>query len=252
MKKFVNILLVLCIIGLAYIYYGSIMGPINFQNEKDRRSQAVISRLVNIKDAQMEYHHQHGGLYTENFDTLIEFVKTGKLPVIKKVGDLTDDQLDADWTENKVLALYKEARQLEDQSHILTGYKGTKAAKEAQEKWQTAIDAGFITIDENGEKNFVYSRDTVWVSLYDSLYHGSIDPDSLRYIPFGNGAEFEMTTSCDTTKSGNFQYSFEAMAPYKIYLDGLDKQEVFNLIDECDQLGRYPGMRVDNNSGNWE
>ena len=86
----------------------------------------------------------------------------------------------------------------------------------------------------------------------DSLYHGKINPDSLRYVPFGNGTQFEMETSCDTTKSGSFQYSFSAQTLFKSYLEGLDAQEVFNLIDDRQKRGLYEGMRVDNNSGNWE
>ena len=51
---------------------------------------------------------------------------------------------------------------------------------------------------------------------------------------------------------------FEARTPFETYLKGLNEQEVFNLIDEREQLGRYPGMKVgdavsgNNNAGNWE
>ena len=33
---------------------------------------------------------------------------------------------------------------------------------------------------------------------------------------------------------------------------GLDKQEIINLLEDCDDRGHYRGMKVDNNSGNWE
>ena len=61
-----------------------------------------------------------------------------------------------------------------------------------------------------------------------------------------------------TTKSGSFMHLFEARAPFETYYGGMNKQEVYNLIDERNQLGRYPGMKVgdavngNNNAGNWE
>ena len=51
---------------------------------------------------------------------------------------------------------------------------------------------------------------------------------------------------------------FEARVLFDTYLKGLNEQEIINLIDEREQLGRYPGMKVgdafsgNNNAGNWE
>lgn len=251
MKKVINILLAICIVALVYIVYGSIMGPIRFANEKGIRDKAVITRLTEIKEAQTEYNHQHNG-YCDNFDSLVVFIKTAQLPITKKVGELTDDQLDANWTENKVLALYAKARNAEAEAAKLTGRRAANKKYEADTLWQRAAKEGFIIINEDGSKEFLFSRETAYVSLYDSLYHGKLNPDSIGYIPFGNGAMFELETDSDVTKSGLVQYSFIAKAPYKVYLEGLDKQEIINLLEECDDRGRYRGLTVDNNSGNWE
>lgn len=252
MKKVINTLLILCIAGLAYVYYGSIMGPIRFQRDKSARDNAVIGRLMDIKAAQTEYNYQHGGEYCNDFDSLIAFIKEGKLPVINKVGNLTDDQLDADWTEGKIIQLYRDAKEAESLSQSLTGYKAAQKAKLAKELWDSAATGGFITFNEDGSKNFIFSRDTIWVSLYDSLYHGKLNVDSLAYIPFSNGDKFELTTESDTSKSGLVQYSFMAKAPFESYLGGLDKQEIINLLEECDDRGRFRGLTIDPNSGNWE
>ena len=48
MKKVINILLALCVVGLGYIFYGSIMGPIKFEREKTIRDTEVINRLIDI------------------------------------------------------------------------------------------------------------------------------------------------------------------------------------------------------------
>lgn len=245
MKKVINILLGLCIIGLAYILYGSIMGPINFEKEKTIRDEAVKNRLIDIRTAQVEYNAQHGGQYTASLDTLIDFVKNGKVPTIAKIGELTDQQMEDLWTESKVLRLYQEART-------------AKNKRIADEKWQEAIDAGFVTKNADGSMNFLFSRDTVWNDIIGTLFPTDFNADSMRYVPFGNGAEFEMAIGQDSTKSGSFISLFEAKTPFETYYQGLDEQEVFNLIDERNQLGRYPGMKVgdvesgNNNAGNWE
>ncbi|MCQ2069147.1 MAG: hypothetical protein MJY68_08680 [Bacteroidaceae bacterium] len=257
MKKVVNILLAICIVALIYIVYGSIMNPIKFTNEKKIRDKAVIERLMDIKAAQTEYNYQHSG-YCDNFDTLAVFIKTGKLPITKKIGELTDDQLENNWTENKVLALYAKAQTTEQEAATLKGRRAAQKQYEADTLWQRAEKEGFIKINEDGTKEFLFSRETEFVSLYDSLYHGRINPDSLRYVPFSNGKEFELSTSSDTSKAGVITYSFEAKTLFVNYLGaeseggGLDKQEIINLLEDCDDRGRYRGMKVDNNSGNWE
>ena len=86
MKTVFNIVLVLCAAALIYICYSSIMGPINFEKAKKEREQAVIARLIDIRKAQQEYRSLHHGMYTEHFDTLIDFVKNQKLPFVMKVG----------------------------------------------------------------------------------------------------------------------------------------------------------------------
>ena len=105
MKTVLNLVLAACVICLVYICYGSIMGPINFDNAKKTREKAIIARLIDIRKAQQEYRTVHNGAYTANFDSLITFVKTAKLPFIMKVGSLTDDQLNNGMTEKKAMDL---------------------------------------------------------------------------------------------------------------------------------------------------
>ena len=110
MKTVFNIVLVLCAAALIYICYSSIMGPINFEKAKKEREQAVIARLIDIRKAQQEYRSLHHGMYTEHFDTLIDFVKNQKLPFVMKVGQLTDDQLESGLTEKKARAIIHKAK----------------------------------------------------------------------------------------------------------------------------------------------
>ena len=63
MKTVINLVLAACVICLVYICYGSIMGPINFDNEKKVREKAIIARLIDIRKAQQEYRTVHNGAY---------------------------------------------------------------------------------------------------------------------------------------------------------------------------------------------
>ena len=103
-----------------------------------------------------------------------------------------------------------------------------------------------------------FKRDTMWVSGLDTIYPAGFNADSLKYVPFGNGATFEMVTRSDTTKSGAPLNLFQAQTPYETYMSDLDKQLLINLKDVQTKLGKYCGLRVgdiespNNNAGNWE
>lgn len=247
MKKLVNIVLVLCVAGMGYICIGSIMGSINFAKERETREKEIIARLIDIRTAQIAFRDQNKGQYTDNFDELIAFVKNDSIPFVKKVGELTDKQLEAGLTESKAMKMLDEAR-------------NAKKPYIAKRKWKEAEEAGLVKLNKAGEvEEYIFSRDTMWVSAIDTLYPKGFNADSLRYVPFGNGAQFELRTGCDSSsKSGNKLYLFEAKTPYRTYLDGLNKDELNNLIDLQDELGRYAGLKVgdaevgNNNAGNWE
>ena len=228
MKTVINAILALCAIALVYICYGSIIGPINFDKEKAIRDKAIIARLIDIRSAQQEYRLTHEGAYTASFDTLIHFVKTAKLPFIMKIGSLTDEQLNNGMTEKKAMAIIEKAKK--------TG------------NWNE--------VEKEGLTNF--RRDTMWVAVMDTIFAKGFNPDSLAFVPYGNGAKFEMAVRKDTTKSGAPLNLFQAQVAYDVYLGDLDKQQLVNLKDMQEKLGKYLGLKVgdieqpNNNAGNWE
>ena len=228
MKTVFNIVLGLCALALIYICYASIMGPINFEKEKKHRDAAVIARLIDIRRAQLEYRTLHNQQYTANFDTLIDFVKNQKLPFIFKQGELTDDQLEKGMTEKKAMKIIEKAKKTGNYSEV---------QKEALTN---------------------FKRDTMWVAVLDTIFPKGFNPDSMRYVPFGNGAQFEMAIRNDTAKSGAPFCLLEVKTPYEVYLNGLDAQEIANIKDVQTKLGKYCGLKIgdletaNNNAGNWE
>ncbi len=228
MKKGLNLLLMVTIIGLGYICYRSIMGPIEFAEERSFREKAIIARLIDIRTAQVEYRNITKAGYSDNLDSLIEFVKTAQMPIILKEGELNDEQLERGLTEKKAMEIIAKAKKTNN--------------------WKE--------VEKEGLKDF--RRDTSWIALLDTLYPQGYQIDSLAFVPFGNGARFEVATSVDTTKAGSPQYLFEARTPYEVYLTGVNDQELKNLISDMKKMGRYCGLKVgdvempNNNAGNWE
>ena len=228
MKTVINLVLAVCVVALIYICYGSIMGPINFDKERAIREKAIITRLIDIRKAQQEYRTLHHGAYTDNFDSLIAFVKTAKLPFIMKVGTLTDDQLNSGMTEQKAMDLINKAKRTGNWSEV----------------------------EKQGLKDF--RRDTMWVAVMDTIFEKGFNPDSLPYVPYGGGAKFKMQARRDTLESGMPLNLFQANVDYDVYLKGLNEQELNNLKDVQSKIGKYCGLKVgdieqpNNNAGNWE
>jgi len=88
-KNIVQISLLVVIILLVYFIYESVMKPVRFNKSVDQRSKEVIQNLIDIRTAQLSYKSIHGK-YTSSFDTLIAFLKTGEIPVVKIIPDPTD------------------------------------------------------------------------------------------------------------------------------------------------------------------
>ncbi len=224
MKKTINVILGLCAVVLLYLCYESIMQPIHFNEEKDVRETAVKARLLQIKKAEEYYRQQHQGDFCDTIDLLVDFVKTARIPNVNKVGDLSDEQMEKGLTETKAAAIVN---------------SGDAAA-----------------IAANGLQNF--RRDTTWTSMAEDVVGIGGNVDSLKYIPYGEGAKFELEKTIHVGRSGVTQNVMECRASYAAYLKGLNDREIFNLTDAAEKQGRYPGLKIgdlltpNNNAGNWE
>ena len=137
MKKGINVILGICAVGLLFVCWRSIRDTEDFDATVAARENVVKARLMEIRSAEEAYKAQHDGVYCSDWSVLINFVKNGKLPVIMKQGVLTEDQMEKGLTESKAAAIVN---------------SGDQAA-----------------IAANGLQNF--RRDTIWVSLKDSLYN---------------------------------------------------------------------------------
>jgi len=109
--------------------------------------------------------------------------------------------------------------------------------------------------EQQALKEGLISRDTIRLSVKDSLFTASYPIDSLKFAPYTQGYKFEL--GAGTLEAGKVAVRvFEAKVPYDILLSGLDRQEIINYKELREKITGYPGLRVGsleeatNNAGN--
>ena len=102
MKTIIQIVLIIAALLITFLIYKSIQSPIEFKQAQEARYEATIEKLKDIRKAEMAF-KDINGKFTGDWDSLINFVKTDSLKLVKKYGMLTDSMIDAGLTEAKAL-----------------------------------------------------------------------------------------------------------------------------------------------------
>ena len=210
MKTAIQIALIAIAIVLGYLIYKSVQRPIEFEKAKTERYDATVQRLKDIRKAELAFKDVNGK-FTGSWDTLISFVTNDSIPLVRKIGMLTDSMTEAGWNED------------------------------------IAIKKGRII------------RDTIRVSVLDTLFGRSYPIEEIKYVPVPDTvAVFHLGATIITTGSGIKVPVFEVKAHNNIILRNLDRQLIINLNDQRRANDKYPGLKVgslveaNNNAGNWE
>ncbi len=231
MKTTIRIILGIAIVFMSYLCVVSIVTPIQFEEARALRQEAVIKNLVSIRTAQLEFRTEKG-YFTADLDSLVLFLKTTPKKEVLKEGALTDKQLEAGLTEHKAVRIIERAKR--------TGnYREVKA---------------------KGLEGF--RRDTIETNMIQSLFKGAYTAetiDQIIYIPYSDNQKFELeVNNAYQTDKGIKVPLFEVRAPYGSFLGDQNQQELVNLIDKEEKLEHYAGLKVgsidapNNNAGNWE
>ena len=219
MRTALKIILPVLIVVLIFFLIKGINTPIQFEKEKKIRYKEVIQNLKDIRIAQLAYKDVYGQ-FTGSFDVLIDFVKNDSMPLVRSLGSLPD-------TLTELMAL--------DMGIIVTSIPAGKTDEEI-------LAEGLLI------------RDTVKISVSDSIFPANYVIESIRFVPFTNQIEFEMGAGIVETGSKVKVQVFEAKAENLDILNGMNEQLIINLNEGKD----YPGLKVGsleeatNNAGNWE
>lgn len=249
MKTTFRILLGVAICFLAYICVDSVVTPIQFEETRATREDAVVKNLIHLRTAEVEFKNQHGRFMADP-DSLILFLKNTPKKEVLKEGSLTEAQLEKGMTEHKAVKIIDKAK--------------AKAMSKLKTNDPDALYAYIWANDKDvkdaGLKGF--RRDTIERNMIETLYKGEFTAeniDQIIYIPYSDHLRYEIEVN-DTykTSQGIHVPLFEARAPFETYLADQDKQELVNLIDKEQKLDHYAGLKVgsidapNNNAGNWE
>ena len=226
LKIVVEIVLFAAIIGLVFAIYSSIMKPVNFNKQMEKRQAVAVQRLKDIRTLQVAYKGETGK-FSSTIDSLKLFYEKGEMKVKLQIGS-SDDSLTKVHTD---LIKKKNPRITQQELYVM---------------YQKGDNLIYCTIE-----NKIPVKDTLFKSRTDFCI------DSLKYIPFSGGIPTEMEAETRMV-SGVPVPLFEARMPYRALLKGMDNQLRINLDAERKDQNKYEGLQVgsisapNNNAGNWE
>lgn len=90
MRLIINLVLLAIVAALIYVLVDSIREPIAFKNERDKREDAVVDRLRDLRRGQELYRTITWGDFASNWDDYKKVLSTGQIPFVKVIGDPDD------------------------------------------------------------------------------------------------------------------------------------------------------------------
>ncbi|GGD27783.1 hypothetical protein [Flavobacterium orientale] len=82
-KPVISIALWLISAVFAYLIYQSIQAPIKFDKLKEKRFQAAVNKMIDLKAVQLAY-KSINGKYADNLDTLVAFIENEKFVILER------------------------------------------------------------------------------------------------------------------------------------------------------------------------
>lgn len=81
LRTVLQVVFTILIVVFGYLIVQSILKPIHFNTELDKREGATITKLKDIRTLQVAYKDRYGK-YTGSFDTLLTFAKTDSFEIV--------------------------------------------------------------------------------------------------------------------------------------------------------------------------
>ena len=88
-KKLVTILFPFIIILSKALLTNIIIAPINFEKEKNERSESIKAKLIDIRSAELAFKEKYKQ-FTDDFNVLIPFIKTDSFVIVQKTDTLIE------------------------------------------------------------------------------------------------------------------------------------------------------------------
>ena len=206
--------------GMAMYLVGSIKGTIDERNMIGQQEADIIEQLSLIREAELVYQEIHGH-YTDNWDSLINFIKTGQYPILQRTEEIITLSYGADSIVLHIDTLgFVSARERifkanysenSIDSGIFKGFYvgvGDKAVKGT--KAYSILNSRDKLFDDNFHNNGTVtglaelkpgdkiSKGQLLVNYWEYRFNPKIDLDRLAYVPGypeGSAIKFEIFAS---------------------------------------------------------
>lgn len=206
-----KVVLSIAVVVLGYLLYLELFEPYFFTKEKEKRYAAVKERMENIIEAQEAYKNLRN-VFADDFDTLAYILQTDSMMVLRTFGEESDSVL--------VISV--------DEATKLLEIEPTLSADEIFRKINLRLNAYNKQLKEQGGDAITTYQviDTSFTPLL--LTVALTEPiDSLKYIPFSGGEQFELDTDVLTVGLGRVKVPvYEVIAYNSSVLKG-EKEKYF-------------------------
>ena len=269
LTKILSIVLFLVSVGLAYYLYNSINSTIEFRESISNTEKQITDKLAVIREAEKAFLEQHGH-YTANWDSLINFIESGRVPITLRTEKITP----LSYGEEKVEVIIDTIGFMPAKDRIFKKTYNTNAASDgvfmgflAKEGDYVVKGAPAYRLRAKGrEKTDVYgfveqgnitalaklkpgdevSRGQNLLTMWDYHLNPDVDIKNLSEVPGSNGKKFDIFVG-KIDRNGTLVSVIEVKDPAPINPDRKASNEA---------ITRQPlgfGSRVDvGTTGNWE
>ena len=205
-KTILQIGLGVVIIALAVVLYNSMMTPVRFDNEYNKRREACAEKLKAIRTLEEAYKVTYAS-YTGSFDTLFNrLIHEDSMKVVNK--NINYDKIPEDVDINEMTE-------------------------------GDAIKAGYIS----RVVEYVNPIDNLRKNKKFALTDEEIM--NLRYVPYPRDKKYDFELQAGFIEKSGYQMPvFECLVKMEDLLSDLDHQLVVNKIAELEQNHRFPGWKV--------
>lgn len=214
LTKILSIVLFVVSIGLAWYLYDSINSTIEFRESISSTEKQITDKLSVIREAEKAFLEQHGR-YTANWDSLINFIENGRVPITLRTEKITP----MSYGEEKVEVIVDTIGFMSARDRIFKKTYNTNAAADgvfqgflvkvgdkvikgaqayrmrAKDRDRTDvynfIEQGTIVALAKVNPGDQISRGQNLISMWDYHLNPNVDVQNLSVVP-GSGKQFEI------------------------------------------------------------
>lgn len=206
MKTIIQIVLWIACIGLGYLIYNSVTGPIEFKKVKIERFGKVVEKLKDIRSSQEAYKTVNGS-YAKDFNSLIKFIDTGNY-VITQQRDSSFMEFDKSFQ----IDMLKEVKIIDTLGFVSvkdslfkkdTRYKSLMEIPGAPNGEKITMDAGFV--EKSGYRAPVFEAKVAKSILLSDQPKDLVSRENAQMsVEEVNGSEIKVGSMNEVSTSGNW------------------------------------------------